>query len=119
MKNFEVIMGFVVLFLFSCNQNYVKSSYPIPSKQLFKKQLYYKEKYGYINQLSDTVIENDNIRRIYKNGILQQIGKVSNDKPMGYWFFFKGSLELEYIYKYQADKIDTFYHPFSIVHQRW
>ncbi len=44
---------------------------------------------------------------------------MDDNKPIGYWFVFKDSLELEYIFKYSAYKIDSFYHPFSLVNHRW
>ena len=119
MKKSKVILGFLILLLFSCNQNYVKSIYPIPSKQLYKKALYYKDKYGYIGTMSDTTIKVGELYRIYIGGVLSKIGKVDDKKPVGYWFSFKDSLELECIFRYSTDKIDSFYHPFSIVHQRW
>lgn len=119
MKSSKAIIGFIILFLFSCNQNYVKSIYPIPSKKLFKKQLYYKDKYGYIGALADTTIKDGELCRIYRGGILNKIGMIDDKKPVGYWFKFKDSLELEYIFKYDVNKIDSFYHPFSIVHQSW
>lgn len=119
MKSSHVIVGFIFLFLFSCSQRYVNSIYPIPSKKLFKKQLYYKNKYGYIGSLADTTIKDQELCRIYKGGVLNRIGKIDKNKPVSYWFVFKDSLELEYIFKYNANKIDSFYHPFSIVHQSW
>lgn len=119
MKSLKFVVGLAIFFLFGCNRHYVNSTYPIPSKQLFKKQLHYKNKYGYIDTFGDTTINDGELCKIYKRGVLNKIGKIDIDKPIGYWFVFKDSLELEYIVRYSANKIDSFYHPFSIVQQRW
>jgi hypothetical protein len=119
MKSSKFIIAYLIFFLFSCNQNYVKSIYPIPSKKLFKKQLYYEVKYGYISTLADTTIKDAELCRVYRRGALNKIGKVDDGNPVGYWFIFKDSLELEYILRYDINKIDSFYHPFSIVNQSW
>ncbi len=119
MKSLKIILPFVIFYLFSCNQHYVNSIYPIPSKKLFKQQEYYKNKYGYIGTLSDTIIKDEQLIRTYKGGILNKIGKIDADKPVGHWFIFKDSLNLEYIFRYDINKIDSFYHPFAIVNQSW
>jgi hypothetical protein len=109
----------ILIITFRCNQNYVKSIYPIPSKKLSKKEVYYKSTYGRIETLNDTTIIDDKLCRIYSGGLLKKIGKVDDNKPVGYWFIFKDSSRLEYILKYNSDKIDSFYHPFAIVQQKW
>jgi hypothetical protein len=69
--------------------------------------------------MSDTTIKDGELYRVYREGVLNKIGMVDDNKPVGYWFIFKDSLELEYIFRYSPYKIDSFYHPFSIVHHRW
>jgi len=69
--------------------------------------------------VADTTIKDGELCIIYKSGVLNKIGKMDDNKPIGYWFVFKDSLELEYIFKYSAYKIDSFYHPFSLVNHRW
>jgi hypothetical protein len=105
--------------MFGCNNNYVKSIYPVPSKKLFKKLFYYQNKYGYIGTLRDTIIIEKKLCRIYSGGILKEIGGLNTQNRMGYWFIFKDSLNTEYILNYDTDKSDSFYHPFAIVQQKW
>jgi hypothetical protein len=119
MKSFGIIISFIIFSILSCTQSYVKSIYPIPSKKLSKKKSYYTDKYGYISMLADTTFNDGQLCRIFRRGILQKIGPLHDKNPVGYWFIFKDSLELEYIIKHDTNKTDSFYHPFSIVHQRW
>lgn len=119
MNNTRTLFLFAILSLCSCNRYYLNSIYSIPSKQLYKKQQCYTRRYGYINSLTDTTVDKRGLRRIYKEGILQSIGRTKNEVPIGYWFIFKDSMDLEYILKYDLNKIDSFYHPFAIVNQKW
>jgi hypothetical protein len=109
----------MIISLLSCRQSFVNSIYPIPSKQLFKKQLYYEKKYGYISSQSDTVFIDGELCKFYKKGVLSKIGKVIQNKQVGYWYIFRDSLQLEFILKFNSNTIDSFYHPFSIVNKSW
>ena len=109
----------VVLAILGCNQNYIKSIYPIPSRKLFKRENYYINSYGSINTAKDTIIIRKKLYRAYSNGRLKKIGKLDDGKPVAYWYFFNDSLNLEYILNYRPNSVDSFNHPFSIIQKSW
>ncbi|MFT3680815.1 MAG: hypothetical protein QM791_11120 [Ferruginibacter sp.] len=115
--NHTVILLFFLVAAGGCNHT-VKSIYA--NEKLARKETCYKNTYGRINSLQDTtIIDNNRLSRTYAAGLLKKIGKLDDNGPVGYWFTFEDSLELEYIINYNAGKADSFFHPFALINHRW
>lgn len=53
----------------------------------------YIKKYGLLLEKKDTVIVSGNLKRIYEDGKLSQIGYLKNGQKSGDWYVFSSSLQ--------------------------
>ncbi len=75
------------------------------------------KKYGNLESLKDTIINDNNIIREYRKGNLSKIGHIGkNGLKKGKWYMFE-ELSLYYIVKYKHDKADTILKPVRIVNK--
>jgi hypothetical protein len=80
-----------------------------------KKATFYRNNFGKVEFLRDTIIYHKKLRCEYRKGMLKEVGLYKNGQRKGEWFAFGDSLRLKLITKYKGNKIDTVFHPTGLL----